>query len=313
MKLCFFSGHKKYGGLSDNGGSKTIIKSAEALRLLGHSVYVVAHSDRHTWVKHPKVKRRIKKGTDVIVAASISDIWPMQRQAPKGAKLAYWARGFESWQKPPADIYKILRRFCAHHKILTNSSWLRDKFKRHKIKSKVVFSGMDLDAWQDLGVRTHGKVGIGCLHNPDHATKKWSSFMKLKEILGTDLFRYYSFGRRKNSEPDVKHFASPSHDELLYMYSRCHIFYAPTVLEGFHNCPAEACLCGALVVASDVPSNGMGDYSSNQTAMIYHTIEEAAEMCRKPDYSRVVAMQDVLKHKVGGREVNMKRMAGLLR
>ena len=61
----------------------------------------------------------------------------------------------------------------------------------------------------------------------------------------------------------------------------------------------EAALCGALVVCSDHPLNGMVlDYASEETAMIYKqkNIDHAAILIRNPIWQKKVAMQNFIRN-----------------
>ena len=75
---------------------------------------------------------------------------------------------------------------------------------------------------------------------------------------------------------------------------------------------SEAALCGAAVVCSRYPHNGMSDYATDDTAMLYNDLKEAVEMLNNPDMSKVVKMQELLRDKIGTREKNMKRLVRCL-
>lgn len=142
MKIVFYADHPYYGQLSNNGGTRTILKSAEVLRKLGHKVDVVAHKDKFTWFKHPKPIHRIPKDTDVIIAVSISDIEMMCRFAPKRAKKFYWMREFALWRMKKENIINTLRK--SKVKILCNSIGLQRKIGKYGIKSSLCYAGLDI-------------------------------------------------------------------------------------------------------------------------------------------------------------------------
>jgi len=159
-----------------------------------------------------------------------------------------------------------------------------------------------------MNLRSNDKIAIGCLYNSSHKTKRWDMFRALMKDLGKDNYRYYSYGNNKIKVKGLEHHRKPSHRRLVEIYSKCHIWFAPTELEGMHTPPAEANLCGALVYCNNMPSNGMGDYCNNDTAMIFKDIKDAINLIKKPDFSKVDVMQRLIHEKIGNRENNMIKM-----
>ena len=104
-------------------------------------------------------------------------------------------------------------------------------------------------------------------------------------------------------------------NDLIDFYNQCHIWYAPTKLEGFHNIPVEAALCGCLILCLNNPKNGMGDYANEETAHIYDPGDEISpvEYIDRPDYSKVKKMDAYLRLRIGSRERNMKRFVECLK
>ena len=128
-------------------------------------------------------------------------------------------------------------------------------------------------------------------------------------------FEFAAFGAGECKEDFISDYVqSPTIAELRKFYSSCHIWFAPTSLEGLHNVPMEAALCGCLVICGNHPRNGMlGDYVfANETAMVYSSMEEAQAMLQAPNWGLVEPMQSCIRERIGGREQNMKRFAQLL-
>ena len=303
MKIAFYAKHHTYGGLANNGGTRTILKSIEALKKLGHEAFYVATVDKFTWFKHDKPKKAIPKDTDVCIAVSISDIQPMMKETPKTARVAYWGRPFESWQMNTARIHKLLKDFGG--KIFVNSGWQQEELTRLKIKSEIIYNGVDFEDWEDQLIRDIPTIGF--LYS-SRDTKRWKDCEEIAKML--PAFRFVAFGNEKYSKPDwmATYLRRPKHEALVDHYSQCHIWFAPSKAEGFHNPPAEANLCGALVVCSGRTRNGMGDYARSDTAMVYDNLGEAIQMILDPDYERVFNMQILLRDKIGSREENMYKM-----
>jgi len=197
-------------------------------------------------------------------------------------------RGWEIWNMPESQLIERARSI----QMLTNAPHLTARLKAYDIYSDMVYAGLDLDVWEDTGGRSGD---IGTLSQSKHATKNvdfaWEVLTK-----GGLRSRFLCGGGNKDYE------------ELKKLYQSCSIWLAPTESEGFHQIPAEANLCGCLIVCNDYPHNGM-DYANEDTAMVYHTMDECLECLRNPDYSRVPVMQAYLRDVVGDRETNMKRFA----
>lgn len=306
MKIAFTCQHKYFGGLANNGGSRTILLSAKTLRDMGHKVHVVTHTDRHSWIKHPKPKRLIPEDVDVCIAVSVSDIIPMLRTAPKHAKKAFWMRGYEKWQMLSKQIIDTLRKFYMDgHIIMVNSGWLQKKLAHYTIGSNLVWAGLDFHEWKDRKMRMPGKT-VGALYS-SRPSKGWKYVEKLAYSRGGENIRFVSFGSEKR-EGFGTHYANPSHDRLVNIYSSCQIWFSTSTLEGFHNPPSEAALCGCLPVVPADPRGGCADYCTPETAMVYGSFDEAVRMIKAPDYSKVPKLQKYLREKIGDREKNMKRL-----
>ena len=194
MKIAFCNQHGYWGGLNNDGGSLTILKSADALRKLGHHVHIVTCSDRHTWIKHPKVIKKIPYDTDACIAVSASAVKPMLQSMPSYAKPFWWMRGIEKWQMPKEQILK----WASNIKVIVNASHLQRWLEKHDIISpapQLCYAGLDLDHWKDFGRRKlNGKTTIGCLYNTHHATKRWKDFRLLATRLGNKLYKYVACG-----------------------------------------------------------------------------------------------------------------------
>lgn len=292
MKICFVGLHKYWGGLANGGGSKTIIKSAEVLRKLGYRVDIAAVNDRHTWVKHPPIIHKIPKDTDVAIANSVSDIDIVLKS--KAKRKFWWARGIETWQMPLNRIKKKAKKI----NVIVNASHLLEYFPH----GNLCYAGLDLDYWEDKNKPNSSYCWIGSLYSKQHNTKRYDLFKKLqKDLHGKGKYVYTTLKNNKNDE------------ELKHLYKFCAIWFAPTELEGFHNVPAEANLCGCLVICNRMSTNGMGDYAAEETAMRFSSWNECLAAIKNPDFSKVKKMQKVLREKIGSREKNMKRFVGLIK
>jgi len=306
MNIVFYA---RRCGLGNNGGSRTILKSVQALEALGHRADVLTEDDKFTWFKHKPVLGKFPKHTDIVIAVSANDVVPMHAEI-KSIKTAWWIRGWEQWQMPKSHLFKKLRMRQIN---ICNSSWIYNRLKSNKITSHLVYAGLDINDWVHIkGIQNPDKITIGCLYNPLHKTKRWDLCNDLRRALGTKYYQYRVFGAEVGRFSGWKYVQNPQHEVLNNLYSYCHMWFAPTELEGFHNVPAEAGLCGSLIVANSIKSGGMTDYCNKRTAMMFSTLDDAVECIKNPDYTRVSKMQKLLKTKIGSRETNMKKLIEVL-
>jgi len=300
VKICFVAMNKGWGGLANNGGSKTIIRSADALRKLGHAVQIAAVNDKHTWAKHPYALKEVPKNYDAYIACSVSDIDIVKNVKNKKYKF-WWCRGFETWQMPEKKIIEKSEKI----KTIVNSSWLLEKFPH----AQLCYSGLDLEFWKYTG-RSSDKLTIGGLWNGTHKTKRFDIFEAVMKKCG-DRFNYKVLKDKYNDK------------ELLKFYNECDIWLATSELEGFHQVPAEAALCGNYIVCNSLNSNGMGDYATTKTAMRYAGFGElistldAVQTLSKNNgipslWEMGKDMRTLLETKIGNREKNMKRFAKII-
>ncbi len=304
MKLAFNSINS---GLGNNGGSRTIIKCAESIESLGHRCDIIANVDNFDWFEHKPVINYFPNDLDVLIAVACTDVVPtLQVNVPK---KAWYIRGHENWTMSDEELG---RRYNSGIFNIVNSKGLQQLLSSYGADSKVAYQGVDFDWWENKNVRSEDKIRIGCLYQ-EKPTKRWVDFVKLTGILGTKDYEYVGVGLSKRDDDFLtRYWENASKEDLNEAYNSCHIWFAPTELEGLHNVPIEAALCGCLIVCSDAPMNGMGfDYAfHNSTAMVYKArkVEEAAKVIRNPNWEVVDRMFNHLKFGIGTREDNMKKM-----
>lgn len=310
MKIAFCCQHNYYGGLGNQGGSRTIVLSAMMLNELGHKAYVVTqHKDKLTWFKHPKPLKCIPKDTDVCIACSVSDIKPMLTRMPKRAKAFWWCRLLEDYQMPKS---KIIRHASKVH-TLVNSECLQRWFAKHGVKTTVAYQGVDVDQWKDWDTRGSKKT-IGFLVSK----KKRKRFNEIKAIINQlgDKYDYVGYGTDIPDKDFVKtkmrYFKrNADYDDLLGIYNMAHIWLATSTSEGLHNPPMEAALCGCTLVCTDASRNGTKDYAiDGETAYCYPrgNIEMACAAIEKASGEKVVKAAEKIIQKISDRKTAMERL-----
>jgi hypothetical protein len=287
-------------GLANNGGSRTLIKSGEALALLGHEVIMSSNVDsRYTW-HSPRNVRILKSkqppSADLAIATGYKSVDSTVRQSAK--HKAYYIRGYELWQAKEEPLVESFRKLPC----IVNSEWLQVQLSSKGVDSTIVYPGVDFDLFSNLEKPRTNQVG-GLFHKR-HKTKRHEDIEAICNLLGIPP-------RLVN-----RHLVDAGPSKMRDFYNSCRVWIAPTESEGLHNCPIEASLCGCCLVATDHPRSGMSDYAiHNETALLYpaRNIEAGAECVRRylGDKSLRLRMNsnmiELLRSKLGTREENMKR------
>lgn len=323
MKILF---NASQCGLGNNGGTKTIIKSAETLRKLGHTVAIWANVNNYTWHGYmcsyfssvsngdkPQVPiwPELPKNTfDTIINVSIWDVESTLKSPIKNK--VWWMRGWETWVKGEQYLIDQIHRFVNRGgKIIVNSGWLVEKLKSMGVGSKLCWAGLDLSFWRYIPVKggsiggfvrkNHNFTTFGGLWHPKHKTKNYHIFEQLQEHFGDNT--YYKFKTLKN---DL------NNDQLLEFYNECDIWLALSELEGFHQVPAEAALCGCSIVYNNIDSGGCHDYCTPETATPFTSFEGLVEAIENLKFGKVDKMKWLLHEKIGDRENNMRKLVEVL-
>jgi hypothetical protein len=308
-------------GLGNNGGSRTILYCTQILRELGHTCHIIATSDKFTWFPHPKPEKYIPENIDWLIATACSSVPSTIKHHCKNK--AWYIRAHETWHHKFGKE-EILGCFYQDKRLLqiVNSIWQQEYlFSKYNVKAHLIYQGIDLHIWEDLGLRTQqSKLTIGCLYT-EQPRKRWVDFVTLSKILGHSC-NYVAYGPSKPPKESsaflTQFLSNPSFDQLKELYSSCHYWFAPTNSEGLHNVPMEASLCGASIICSDSERNGMKDYASPQNAFIYTDtdIATAAGYIKtfgaNPPKVMIQLTQQIVQHKIGDRRTNMKKFIKVL-
>jgi len=324
-----------YGsGLGNNGGSRTIVKSANALTDLGHEVFVFSHCDNFfTWTplkgEHISLPDEAQafsfpKVDAVIATASPTSFHAYELSKRQKALSAYWIRGIEFWSKPLEYLAKTYR--IPWNVLMVNSGWQKkyvDEFKP-PTGVQIQYPGLEIDLFVPGCRRPFVEVPVigGIYSIPRKRHKNFDEWVmilgnlsvmsdrKIKSALLTheyldDLARYCA------DEQCV----SPNEKEKRDFYRGIDIWLATTNLDGLHLPPMEAALCGAALVGNGVWTSGMSDHAVHgETALLYSGVQNAVECVRylmgNPEYTANLAENHrrLLVEKMGTRESQMGRM-----
>ncbi len=284
-------------GLGNNGGSRTLIKCAEVLQDLGHEVTLWCSANNYKWSKVKVLIMSKMPQCDVIIATGYSSV--PSTVAAKVKRKFYYIRGFELWRASKTQL------LCSYKSLncVVNSEWLLKYLHSKGVAAHLIYPGVDFDIF---GKDTNNRKNIlGGLYSKKHATKRHEDVIKVGKHLG---YQVQLLNR------DI---VNPAPSTLRDFYNRIKVWLSPSELEGLHNCPLEAALCGSSLVATDHRSGGVSDYAIDKnSALIYPARQlEVAGQCVKQlmEDSNLRDrlgdnMQRLLKDKIGSREHNMKKL-----
>ena len=316
-------------GLGDNGGSSTIVNSANTLTKLGNEVYVVdSMRNMHTWTKleakHVIARRNVNEipDADFIIATGYKSVGPTLNAPSRCGIKMHWIRGWETWQMPEQLIIsKILK---ANTIKLVNGIGLQKKLKKHGCKSHIVRPGYDIDNYKPLGYREKSKdIILGALYSKGRSSKRdmwvFDTLFKLKSVRRNLKLWLLGTHPKPNRFIMEKYLRNPTLEQKNEFYNHINIWLAPTMLEGLHMPPAEAMMTECPVIGTNAEMSGMQDYLINrQTGRVSeNNLMDFVEKVRNlmDDRDLQMRMGKCARKKVlslGGREENMKKFTELL-
>jgi len=253
-------------GLGNNGGSLTVVRSANALVDLGHEVFIIdSMKNQHTWTplkaKHIIPKRNgILPRSDVVIATGYETV-PSSLMYPASLRV-HWLRAWETWKmSEPEIVGRVLQVPLIK---IVNSSGLQKKLEKYNVKSFIIRPGNDLDECFPMNIRSHSEIVIGGLYHRKHRTKRdfWvvqtSSYLK-KKYRNVKLYMLGIYHNPHYNEID-RYFREPEESKKNIFYNKVSIWLSPSTNEGLHIVPQETMLTECPVVTTDAPLAGTEDY-----------------------------------------------------
>lgn len=312
-------------GAGNNGGSHTLIQSANTLHDLGQEVVIIDSGKcQYTWDKIQVPYLQVSdvndvKG-DVIIATGTGSINSTNKS--KISKKYHWIRGFETWNIPEEKLIKFLQH--SPTKKIVNSICLQKKLKQYKIPSEIIRPGHNFEDFQPLNIRKENKrIILGGLFNQGQKRSKkrteWIQecyqFLKKKYDLdlwlfgsdGVPLFEFTTFMRN----PTIK--------DKNFLYNNVDIWLSPSELEGLHIPPAEAMLTECAVVGNNSEMSGTEDYLiDHETGLVSENNIKSFISCVEILVVHKVVRKDLGKDgrkkimELGNRKENMKKLINYL-
>ena len=257
-------------GLGNNGGTSTIIKSANTLQKLDHEVIIVdSGKNQHTWnsieCDHIIVKNLsdFPKG-DAVIATGFKSVDTTIKLPPSCGKKYHYIRLLENYHYSniqdfinviKAPTIKIVNSICLQRKLLTT----------YNEPSIIIRPGYDFDKIYPLNIRGENReIIIGGLYNEGSKRKnkrtEWISFTYefLKQKYNIKLYMFGSDGIPKfYTDLYIK---NPSFEEKNKLFNMIDIWLSPSCSEGLHLTPAEALLTECSVVGNNSELSGTEDF-----------------------------------------------------
>jgi glycosyltransferase involved in cell wall biosynthesis len=258
-------------GLGSNGGSQTIILSANTLSQLGHEVYII-DSGRHKYkwdeIEVPHIivrKNRNVPDADVIIATGYKTIRATVNLPPRCGKKFTWLRAWETWMMPEKQIIeKVLKAPITH---LVNSICLQNKLKSYGFESDIVRPGNSFELFNPPKQnRESYDIVIGGLYHTKQNHRKRSNWIieVVKELRKDNKAVKLQLMGAENfpgvANVPQRYSKSPNKKDKEILFQKCNIWLAPTESEGLHIVPQEAMLTECPVIGTSAPLSGMQDY-----------------------------------------------------
>ena len=315
-------------GLGNNGGSQTLVKSANMLKELGHDVCIIdTGRSRYTWdpikVDYHVVNRQniLPKG-DVIMATGYSSVASTISAPPECGKKYHWIRGWETWRGDEQWIVKNILNVPT--KKIVNSVGLKSRLRRYDIECEVVYPGYDFDKIYKIPkLKPHDSIILGGLyHNKHHEIKRvmwlFQTYEELKKRghnVQLFLMGYDDLNSRFKCDFSVR---NPTHEEKNAFYNTVDIWLSTSMQEGLHMPPAEAIMGGSCVVTTTAELSGTKDYIINgKTGIVTDNYLDAfingvEALCKKPDLRKKLSENALNRiHEIGDRKKNMERLVSI--
>ena len=262
-------------GLANNGGSQTIIRTAEELCRAGHYAVIVTRVCGYTVNKHEaEIVDCIPDDIDAFDAVINVSAWEIEHTLSLKHRNAYW--WLRSWEDYVAGV--DIRYYIKQIPMLVNSVGLQDKLLSYGVDSKYVPQGIEFDFWKPSTGKP-AKPRIGFLADK-RAGKNTRDALKVADKMGT-RFNYAAVGlsRTIDSETreEIKARGIPLLEDLNRyrmrdFYSLCNVWLQTSESEGLCNMAMEAALCNCLIIANSKMS-GVADY--HQYTLPYYDVDHA--------------------------------------
>jgi len=219
------------------------------------------------WV--PTLSASFVPDGDIVVATAWNTAeWITKYPASKGRRV-YLIQSWEIWDGPEDRVRATWKAPLTR---IVVARWLRQLGADMGLPCIFIPNGIDLNQFGlDVPIEARDPNEVMMLYH-SHPVKGSADGLAALELVHRTLpdLRATLFG---TSTPDrrfpswVKYYRLPSQKELRALYNRAAVFVSPAGMEGWPLPPAEAMICGAALVATDIA--GHREYASHgETALL---------------------------------------------
>jgi hypothetical protein len=175
-------------GCGPNGGTHTIVQSANILKKLDNDVIIIdSGKNKYTWDKLlvPHIilhDLNHVPEAHVVVSTGYNSVKSTLALPKKCGVKLHWMRAWELWKMNEKMIsQKILNVPTIK---IVNSICLQNRLNEYKIKSYIIRPGNNFNEYYPLNIRgKNNKIILGGLYNVSHSTKRTDWILKVTEIL----------------------------------------------------------------------------------------------------------------------------------
>jgi glycosyltransferase involved in cell wall biosynthesis len=306
-------------GWGNNGGTQSVLRMCDALNEIdGVHAEVWAHvPSRFTWFK-PKTKVRVCRlksapDVDVLINSGCSTTIDTYRFARKKVGVQ-WLRGHETWRLSKNKLFNL---YGLSMPLWANSEWMADLVRSAGIRddTEVQYCGVPHQEFYPVDVeKDTTKLHIGALWS-EKPRKRGVDILEVAAQCKGEV-QWHLFGNTAGPRlpENASYVRRPSMERKRALYSKCDVWFAPTISEGLHIPPMEAALCGAAVLTRDKLSAGSIDYCiPEQSGLHFSTPDEAVQQLgrlRDTAYRKELneKMKALVRGKIGDVPTNAKRM-----
>jgi glycosyltransferase involved in cell wall biosynthesis len=197
--------------------------------------------------------------------------------ASKGVPF-YLIQSWETWNGPEERVRATWK--APLNKVVI-ARWLQEKAGSLGVECSCIPNGLDFDRFGlDVAIEERDPNQVMMLYHP-HPVKGTLDGIKALSIAKREVpeLRAVLFGTppAKIDVPGwVEYRRLPKQEELRACYNRSSIFLSPSCLEGWPLPPAEAMLCGAALVATDI--DGHREYAVHDRTALLSPVKSPGEL-----------------------------------
>jgi glycosyltransferase involved in cell wall biosynthesis len=191
---------------------------------------------------------------DVVVTTAVQTIpWGARVAHACGVRCVALIQHFEEWAAAPDDIFGA---WAAADARVVIAPWLAERCASVGLDSVLIPNAIDSDRFPPgppVAQRAPGVLSLLAPHaykRPDVVIAALTEAARL--VPGLRLTAFGQARRPAELPENVDYVQDPSHDQLVHLYQSHPVYLCGSDAEGWHLPPAEASLCGAAVVSTDI-------------------------------------------------------------